>query len=152
MTTIIDEMIEYTDRVNMGMEKVSPGMEASFTSACVPGDTIWQGDLAIVIVEDVIPDNFIAVSKSKVKFNGQLVPGSNSGARHCIADLSSATIYIPKEWNEESLDGPFLRLKKDTTITHPVHGDVKIPSCFSVRLYYQREYDKEQERERRVRD
>lgn len=153
---VIDEMTSYTQRVRDGLEKVRPGMPAAFTTACIPGDAIWQGDLCIAISEaETAPENFIPLAEfetsKNVKLNGQLVPGSNTGARHCLQG-STAEVFMPADWSEESFTGPFLKAKSETCITHPVHGNVTIPAGFCVQLYYQREWDKEQQRERRARD
>jgi hypothetical protein len=154
---VIDEMTTFTQRVRDGLEDVKPGMPASFTTACVAGDTIWQGDLGIVISDsESAPEGFVPVSEfesdKNIKFKGQLVPGSNTGSRHCLQEGSTAEVYLPSNWNEESFTGPFLKTKSDTVISHPVHGDVTIPGGFCIQLIYQREWDKEQQAERRARD
>lgn len=154
---VIDAMTNYTQRVRDGLEKVRPGMPAAFTTACVAGDAIWQGDLCIAVSDSTEPPkNFVPLSEfensKNMKLNGQLVPGTNTGARHCLQENSDVEVFMPSDWSEESFTGPFLKVKNETCITHPVHGNVTIPGGFCIQLYYQREWDKEQQRERRARD
>ena len=146
----ICEMTEYTARVKDGLEDVKPGMPASFTTASTAGDCIWQGDLGIVISDSDVPAGFVKVKEKGSIF--QLVPGKNSGSRHCVALDGSVQVYIPSEWNEESLIGPFMKVIKNTTITHPVHGNVSIPAGFCVELIYQQEWDRVLAAERLARD
>lgn len=148
--SVIDEMVGYTQRVRDGLEKVRPGMPLAFTEASTSGDAIWQGDLAIVISDRTeSPEGFVSATIKSNIF--QLVPGQNTGSRHCV-DVGSVDISVPSDWNDESTVGPFLKVKSETTITHPVHGNVTIPAGFCVEMFYQREWDREQERERRARD
>jgi hypothetical protein len=97
-----------------------------------------------------VPSNY--VEYKNIPKNLQLVHGSNVGSMHCLDSMDGVKMYAPNDWNEESLQGPYLILSKERTITHPKHGDVTIPAGFSVQCTYQREYDKEQQRERRTRD
>jgi hypothetical protein len=115
----------------------------------VPGDCIWQGDLGLVIVADKKPPKgYVKPNKATV----QLVPGNTVGSKHCLDTLDGVEMYVPNEWNEETLDGPFLMVNKEVNVLHPTHGTVTIPAGFNVQCYYQREYDRELERERRARD
>lgn len=144
----IKEIVEHAAKIKNGEhDKVQPGQPLQFSEACTVNDRIWQGDLALTI-SDSVPEGYVKLDKLVQK----LVPGDNVGARHVLDSLDGVEMYVPKEWNEESLIGPYLILTKDRTVTHPVHGDVTIPAGFSVHCTYQREYDKEQERERRARD
>lgn len=144
----INEIVEHVNKIANGKhDTLRPGMPLRFSEACVENDRIWQGDLAITIVNKK-PNGYKLCKNPKL----QVVPGANLGAKHCLDSLDGVNMYVPETWNEESLDGPYLRLTQERTITHPVHGDVTIPAGFSVVCTYQREYDKEQERERRARD
>lgn len=148
MTTIIDEIQKHAQRIREGQEKVSPGMPLAFTEASTANDAIWQGDLCLVISEQQVPPiDFVPYEKGT-----QLVPGNTEGARHCLDTIDGVEIYVPRNWNDESLTGPFLVVKKECSVLHPVHGTVTIPAGFNVECYYQREYDKEMERERRAKD
>lgn len=144
------EMIEiHAENIRNGTEKVSPGSPASFTEACVEGDAIWQGDLLLVIADNVVPEDF----STKTEPTKQLVPGDNIGAKHCLDSLTNVEIFYPNTWNEESLIGPYFRVKSGgAVVEHPVHGNVLIPAGFNIQCFYQREYDKEMERERRAKD
>lgn len=145
---IIEEMQQFVQKiVNNEHETVRPGQPVRFTEACTSGDRIWQGDLALTIVNK-IPSNY----RLQKNPSNQLVVGNTEGAKHCLDSLDGVKLYLPKNWNEESLQGPTLVLSKERTILHPTHGHVTIPAGFIVHCTYQREYDKEQERERRARD
>lgn len=150
---MIKEITDYATNIANGSEEVKAGTPTRFTEASTKGDRIWQGDLGLTILESV-PKGYVKVSAGEFikKNNLQLVHGTNVGSMHCIDSLSGVEIYIPNNWNSEDLAGPFLILSKERTITHPKHGDVTIPSGFSVGCNYQREYDVEQKRERRARD
>lgn len=147
MINVIEQIEQHRDRIANGNEKVYPGMPLRFTEACSVGDCIWQGDLGLVIANKK-PKNYVKAVNPTV----QLVPGNNVGAKHCLDSLNAVEIYLPKEWNEESLEGPFLVVKNEVNILHPTHGTVTIPGGFSVQCHYQREWEKEQERERRAKD
>ena len=148
MTTAIEEIQQHAQRILNGQEKVTPGMPLVFTEASTPNDAIWQGDLCLVISELTSPpEGWVRHEK-----NTQLVPGLTEGARHCLDTFDGVEMYVPPKWNDESLVGPFLMVKQECKVLHPVHGTVTIPAGFNVECFYQREYDKEQKRERRARD
>ncbi len=48
--------------------------------------------------------------------------------------------------------GPVLVLSQDRVVTHPTHGDVALLAGSVVECHYQREFDAELRRERRVAD
>jgi hypothetical protein len=146
---VIEQIEQHCQRIADGSERVYPGMPMRFTEACVPGDCIWQGDLGLVISDSKKPPNgYVKPEKPSV----QLVPGNTVGSKHCLDTLDGVEMYVPKKWNEETLDGPFLVIEKEVNVLHPTHGTVTIPAGFNVQCYYQREYDRELERERRARD
>jgi len=146
---VIEKIEQHCQRIADGSEKVYPGMPLRFTEACVPGDCIWQGDLGLVIADGKKPPSgYVKPNQETVR----LVPGNTVGSKHCLDTLDGVEMYVPKEWNEETFDGPFLILSKEVNILHPTHGTVTIPAGFSVQCYYQREYDKILEQERRARD
>lgn len=146
---VIEKIEEHCQRIARGDERVYPGMPMRFTEGCVSGDCIWQGDLGLVIVDGKKPPkNYVKPEKP----TAQLVPGNNVGAKHCLDTLDGMTMYVPKNWDEDSLQGPFLVLSKEVTVLHPTHGSVTIPAGFNVQCYYQREYDRELEKERRAKD
>lgn len=145
---IIEEMQEFVKKIaNNEHETVKPGQPVRFTEACTEGDRIWQGDLALTIIKKIPNDYKLADNPSN-----QLVVGNTEGARHCLDSLDGVALYLPNNWNEESLQGPVLVLNQERTVLHPTHGNVTIPTGFTVHCTYQREWDKEQERERRARD
>lgn len=146
------ELIErHAKSIARGDETVKPGMPWSFTEAAEVGDGCWQGDLGIEIVAKV-PKDYAEV-KHITAADLQLVPGNTQGSRHCLLSSDGIRLFRPADWgNEESLAGPCLVCEKEATITHPTHGEVKIPSGFTVKLRYQRVWEAEQRKERRARD
>lgn len=132
------------------LETVSPGQAASFTTACVQGDCIDQGDLRLVVVDEV-PAGWNELFQQKTEIR-QLVPGNTRGAKHCLDSLEGVRLFHPKEWNEESLWGPCFTVYEERVVLHPVHGAVTIPPGLTILCRYQREYDKELAKERRARD
>lgn len=150
-TSTIERIQGHAKRIADGNhERVKPGMPAAFTEACVAGDTIRQGDLYLVVV-DQVPAGYVEVIKPKA-IDKQLVPGNTEGAKHCLDALAGVKLYRPADWTEESLDGPCLVVTKARKVLHPVHGPVAIPAGMVVVCRYQREWDKEQAQERRARD
>ena len=151
MITSIEQIEKHAQAIRAGeLENVRPGMPASFSEACTPGDCIVQGDLYLGIIESV-PAGFTSV-ENPVEEDKKLVPGETHGSRHVLDSLEGVTMFRPKEWSEESLEGPCFRLTQERTVLHPVHGPVTIPAGFTVQCRYQREYDKELQKERRARD
>lgn len=137
--------------------KVKPGQVERFSEAVVDGDLIRQGDLYLIVAErgnrfsweKFLVDN--GYTKAR-KPSAQLVPGNTEGAKHCLDSLNGVEVWLPRDWNEESLQGPFLRCKQERTVQHPVHGAVIIPAGMSILCAYQREFDKEQAKSHRARD
>lgn len=144
--TTIQRLSQHVQKILDGEHHVRPGTPARFTAACQAGDCIDQGDLRIILIDD-IPTHYKKVTQKQK----QLVPGNTEGARHCLDSLAGVQMYLPKDWpNENGLEGPIFVLTKERTILHPTHGPVTIPAGFTVQCRYQREWLKEEER--RVRD
>lgn len=150
MTTTIERIKRHAKRIADGHERVKPGQPVRFTEAATANDTIRQGDLYLTIVGKV-PSGYAKINAPNAA-NKQLVPGSTQGAKHCLDSLVGVTLYRPKKWSAESLEGPCLVLAKERKVLHPTHGAVTIPAGFTVLCRYQREFDSEQRRERRARD
>lgn len=149
--TTIERIQKHAATIKAGEhESVKPGQPFGFTEACQPGDGVWQGDLGIEIVAGV-PDGYEQVKNPK-SADKQLVPGQTQGARHCLDSLVGVKLYRPTEWGPESLQGPCLVITKTRKILHPTHGAVTVPAGFTVLCRYQREWDKEQAKQRRARD
>lgn len=152
-SAVCDDVIQ---KMESHLEEITPGMDASFTEACVADDAIWQGDLCIKIVE-MTDDELANLGYKKVekitKKDLQLVPEGGEGSRHILRSAEGVELFRPESWGQEdSLVGPVIRLNQANSIDHPRHGNVSIPAGFSVSCTYQREYDEEQKRERRARD
>lgn len=148
MVNVIDRIQQHAKQIANGEhETVKPGAAVAFTHACQNGDTIRQGDLYLTIV-DAVPDGYVESKKPSV----QLVPGNTQGSKHCLDSLQGVVMHLPKEWNEESLDGPYLTLSEDRTVLHPTHGSVLVLAGQMIHCTYQREWDKIQKAEQRARD
>ena len=153
MTFTIEDVVAHAKSIADGShDTVRPGMDMAFSEASTDGDMIWQGDLGIGITSGGVPEGYVKVDKIT---NLCLVPGQDQtiGSKHCLESAAGVEMWVPEVWDEESLDGPYLRISNGVNITHPVHGDVSVPSCFKeVQIVYQREWDAEQARERRAAD
>jgi hypothetical protein len=158
MTFTIEDVVAHAESIADGShDTVRPGMDMSFSEASAEGDMIWQGDLGIGITSGGVPEGYVKVDKMDVLYltNLCLVPGQDEtiGSKHCLESDKGVEVWIPSVWNEESLEGPYLRISNGIKITHPVHGDVSVPDCFEeVQIVYQREWDAELARERRAAD
>ena len=148
----VKNAVDYARKIYNGENGTQrPKMPYVFSEEASDGDMVWQGDLGIGIVSGGPPSGYVRVEKA-LKC---LVPGKDHtiGARHCLSSCNGVEMWIPQNWDETSLDGPYIKLSKVTTITHPVHGDVIIPACFNeIQIVYQREWDLELARERRAKD
>lgn len=155
---VMERMESKVKRMKEGKDDVRPGQPASFTEASSPGDFGWQGDLKIIVLAtngekvSVTPTSPYAIVARPKKVDMQLVPGNTTGAKHCLDSLKGVKILRPMNWSEESTEGPILILKQTRTILHPTHGPVTIPAGFTVRLIYQREFDRELRKARRAID
>lgn len=149
--TVIEKIERRIKRIARGNDpKVKPGQTERLNEACVTGDFIRQGDLYIIVF-GVVPAGYVHIV-APTERDKQLVPGNTQGAKHCLDSLSGVELWLPKEWTEDTLEGPFLRLSKERTILHPTHGACVIAAGVSVRLAYQREWSREEAKERRARD
>ena len=151
MISEIEQIQKHAESIKNGEhEKIGPGIPISMSHALVAGEGVAQGDL-MLIVADCVPDGYQKASEPKT-IDKQLVPGNTVGAKHCLDSLSGVSLYRPENWTEESMDGPCIVTTKERTILHPTHGSVTIPAGMTVVCHYQREWDREQMRERRARD
>lgn len=147
----MQELVE----IQQHLEEVKPGQPTCFTTACSPGDTIRQGDLYLIVI-DKIPPGYNKVRNPTEK-DLQLVIGNTVGARHCLDSLDGVVLFHPKVWGEESLEGPCIRFLEERKIVHRPgdrvgHGTVTVPAGLMIQCCYQREYDKELQKERRAKD
>ena len=150
--TAIQKIARQASRIRNGNSRITPGEPHRISEAATAGDGVWQGDLGIEVVVSV-PEDYVKVENAVDK-DRQLVPGNTEGSKHCLDSLVGVELFRPKDWgsNYEGLEGPACILSKQRIITHPKHGDVTIPACTTVRCRYQREFDAEQQRERRNAD
>lgn len=151
--TAIAEIRKEVEQIKKGLnDRVRPGQPIRFSEAAAPGDAIRQGDLYIVVVDSVPQKSGYSKVEKLGEEHRQLVPGNTQGAKHALDSLQGVEMWRPDTWNEDILDGPYIRCLQERTITHPTHGAVTIPKGFTVKFRYQKEWDREQEKERRARD
>lgn len=161
----VQELVEAVAAVRNGNhESIQMGEPFRFTEACNAswegGDAVWQGDMFIKLVDRTLPADYELATQDQlakmVKCGLGLVPGNDSteGSRHCLNSLDGVRVFLPSTYEDEgNLLGPILHLTSGCEIKHPTHGDVVVPSCFdAVAIGYQREYDLEQQMERRAKD
>lgn len=139
----------HRDAIVGGETKIGPGQPIRMSEGLAPGDAVAQGDLNLVVAEQV-PDGY----KLRENGSGQLVPGNTIGAKHIIEDVTAVEIHDPPGWGPtyDNLAGPYVVAKRDVVIGHPTHGPVTIPAGFCVECLYQRVWDQELKKERRQRD
>ena len=148
--TALTEIQYHLDQIKQGNCKIQPGEPFRLNDAATIGDGAWQGDLGIEIVAE-LPTDYVAAEKGML----QLVPGNTVGARHVLADGQTIRgLRVPANWGQqyEGLQGPGFHCKKETTIEHPVHGNIVIAKGHTILCRYQRQYDEELKRERRAID
>jgi len=122
-------------------ESVISDAEQVFPIAATPDcDYVRQGDVYVWLVSK-LPKNC-----EPAKAIEQLAPGTTKGARHCLDSLDGVTMFVRSDANE--LQGPFIRLECERVITHPEHGDWRLPAGL-YEITYQRAFADEL---RRVRD
>lgn len=115
--------------------------EQVFPIAATPDcDYVRQGDVYIWLVSK-LPKNC-----KLAKADLQLAPGTTKGSRHCLDSLDGVMMYVRSTPNE--LQGPFIELARERVITHPEHGDWRLPAGL-YEITYQRAFADEL---RRVRD
>jgi hypothetical protein len=148
----IETIQEHARRIAASKDPaVMPGRPEKFTEGSTAGDIIAQGDLYLMIVDEV-PAGYTRVAKP-LAGDKQLVPGITQGAKHCLNRVKGVELYRPADWGKgESLLGPCFRSKNEVTVLHPTHGDVTVPAGMTVLCGYQPEFDAELRRERRNAD
>lgn len=150
----VQELNQHIEKMRNGEETVRPGQPARFTTASTPGDTIAQGDLYVMIIEDKdIPADYVKLEQLVAK----LVPGTTVGSNHHLRSLEGVEMWTPKQWDGEDLRGPVVRFSKDNAIDHDKgaqqgHGSVEIPAGFTVLCGYQPSWLAEQKKARRNAD
>jgi hypothetical protein len=147
----IDRVLNHAKRIRDGKhDTIKPGMPQRLPDSWVDGDAGAQGDLVIVVVDE-IPAGYKPVRRAK-DADRQLVPGNTEGAKHCLDSLDGVELYRLDDWGPDSLDGPCVRLSKERVIQHPTHGPWTIPAGRTVKIEYARERDALLKRERRNAD
>lgn len=111
-----------------------------FPEAACDGDGVRQGDVYIW-KRDKLPKNVKAT-----KCVLQLAPGTTKGSRHCLDSAEGVSMFAVD--NADALQGPWIKLDCERTVTHPEHGDWILPAGV-YEISYQRAYADEL---RRVQD
>lgn len=111
-----------------------------FPEAACDGDGVRQGDVYIW-KRDKLPKN---VKPTKCVL--QLAPGATKGSRHCLDGAEGVSMFAVDD--ADALQGPWLKLDCERTVTHPEHGDWMLPAGV-YEISYQRAYADEL---RRVQD
>lgn len=135
------------------LPKIGAGNSIEFSDAVSHNDRIWQGDLGIAYVENTVPEGYVQVDlKQEGDKCRQLVPGNTEGSKHVLRSLDGVKMWRPKDWNDLSLNGPYIQLTKPNVIEHPTHGPVLLKSGCSYETGYQVNLDLESKIEARARD
>jgi hypothetical protein len=113
-----------------------------------PGDVIRQGDLYLVAIGAApeIDINGLAAER-------QLAPGASQGSRHILE--GPATVFAPRKPQQiadicarllpgvavdAALVGPVLKTEGECELTHPEHGNFKLPADEYFAVVYQRAF------------
>lgn len=150
-TSTIDRVLKHAQKIKNGEhETIKPGMPFAIPASWVAGDAGAQGDLIVVILDD-IGEGFRLVAKP-TDADRQLVPGNTIGAKHCLDSLDGVALYRRSDWGTESLEGPQFRCQTDRVIDHPTHGAWTIPAGRCIGIEYARERDAILKQQRRNAD
>lgn len=124
--------------------RISPGQSFHLTEAHSVNDCVWQGDLGLIVVNEV-PNDYKLVEKP-IEQDRQLVPLDGSpGSHHRLKSFNGVRLYRPKDWGESEIDlrGPCVVFEKPNAIVHESgtenpHGTVFIDVPMIIRCSYQR--------------
>jgi hypothetical protein len=149
----IEKIEAHVQQIKSGTHPtVRPGMTVVLNEAASVNDCVRQGDLYVIVVEKGAPEDYVPANMQE-RDQRQLVLGNTNGAKHCLENLNGVNIFVPKDWNDNSLWGPYVEVTGNAPakILHPTHGPVVVAPGLCIRMRYQREWDREQ-KERRNRD
>ena len=140
---------------------VAPGLGLAIDDRLAVGDTIAQGDLLLRRIRAMPPHPAQTITLAPGAEPYRLVRDHSDGGRHhAVVVRGSATVMLPREWTDESLVGPAIRIDPGSVveIVHSGtgrHGPVTITATartIRVACEYQRVYDRELRAARRSRD
>lgn len=156
MTTAIEQNIQLH---RSHIDTVEPGQPAVINSVLTEWQGVNQGDLCLAVCSSP-PGGYTKVEQKNLQ--KQLVPEAGAGSHHRLSTLKNVEMWVPVGWRVdlgswESLEGPWFRCTDEITVRHEPghahrHGPVTIEPGIGILCGYQREYDKELARERRVAD
>lgn len=105
----------------------------TFPVAASPGQGVRQGDVYIVLLDNV-PAGFVR----QTTWDRQLAPGTTQGSRH-VLDSQDGVEYYARP-NATEFTGPVLVITDIREITHPEHGHWILPPGI-YGISYQRTQD-----------
>ena len=128
--------VEVYEEIKAGVESIKNDDCQSFPEAASVGDYWRQGDIYITKLESIRSAGDVSIPDTEIR---QLAPGTTQGSRHIVE--GDATVYAR---SGDALTGPVV-VSKGCTITHPEHGNVKLPPGV-YGITYQRAYAEERRR------
>lgn len=130
----MDAVAVFTEIKN-AVESIKNDEAQCFPEAASTGDYWRQGDIYITKLRH----DSLDVNVSKAHPN-QLAPGNTQGSRHVAT--GDCSVYSR---SGDALTGPVVKVNSEAVITHPEHGDLKLPpGVFGIT--YQRAYAEELKR------
>jgi hypothetical protein len=147
-TKTIDARTAYAEVLHAAEEIRSDAHETIVTLS--PGDVVRQGDLHITCLDGEPKGGIPAGTR-------QLAPGTTRGSRHVVegecdvlrvpdaAAVAALRRVVPGA-DERQFVGPIIRARGPVTITHPQHGDRRLPGDACYLVTYQRSWLEEQAR------
>jgi hypothetical protein len=127
------EAVQVFNEITASVEAIKNDDCQQFPEAANVGDYWRQGDIYIVKLEDSF------TKAGKPTNERQLAPGNTQGSRHIVE--GEAKVF---ERDGDALTGPVV-VSRGCTVTHPEHGDVKLPAGV-YGITYQRAYAEELKR------
>ena len=111
------ETTQVLSSIQSDKENIQSDAPQRFPEAAIDGDYFRQGDVYIW-KRDELP------SGGRETKELQLVAGTTKGSRHILDSNDGVRIL---QVQGDALQGPWLHVTKERTITHPEHGDVVLP-------------------------
>ncbi len=115
--------VQCYEAIRTHCEDIISDAEQMFPEAASPGDVFRQGDIYIWREEDDLPTHLIPLRGKDAK--AQLVDDNSRGARHILENLEGVELFRDPEG--DALQGPWFRLATEKVLTHPDHGNVRMP-------------------------
>jgi hypothetical protein len=127
------EAVAVFNEITESVEAIKSDDCQQFPEAASAGDYWRQGDIYIAKITDADGHSL------KETQERQLAPGTTQGSRHIV--VGDAAIFTR---DGDELTGPVV-VSRGCTVTHPEHGDVKLPPG-TYGITYQRAFAEELKR------